>query len=373
MTKCIKCTHFPSCSGCSVQKELENLPKWKEFKAALKEFEGEIPLIVDQVVHYRHKAKLAVSCENFEIKIGLYKKGTHDVLEILDCPLHTPAINPALEKIKEALVSSGLSIYSEKTFLGVLRYVQLVEQRETGKVSLTFVVNGDASLLAAHPFFLEVQKKIGKDLHSLWINEKKTQDNAIFGTSWTLVVGDPTVVQKIACKPFYFHPASFCQVHLTIYERVIRRIELLMIKNTRVLELYAGIGVIGLCVAQSSKHIDCFENNKQAAIGFELSRAAQGTHNVSFYAKPSEEFDETIPYEVLIADPPRKGMSLQVIKKLAQVKTLKQLILLYCDSDSFIKDKKEFEELGFTLCIVETYLFFPGSDHIEVLAELKRI
>ena len=62
-----------------------------------------------------------------------------------------------------------------------------------------------------------------------------------------------------------------------------------------------------------------------------------------------------------------------LIKKIGKMNTLKQLILLYCDSESFIKDKKEFQKMGFDLCTVETYLFFPGTDHIEVLAELKRI
>jgi 23S rRNA (uracil1939-C5)-methyltransferase len=365
----IKCGYFPLCSGCRKQKDL-----FKHEKHTLLEetFKRKIPFIVDDVVGWRHKAKLAIGKEANELKIGLYQENSHKIVNIPDCPLHTNHLNPVLNEVYSCVQKTKISIYSEKTFQGILRYVQLVEENETGKISLTFVVNADLEEIKNHPFFQELESTLKNKLVNLWLNEKKTQDNSIFGAKWLKLRGNTYHVQKILNRPFAFHPAAFCQVHLKQYENVLKKIRSYCVNKPVVLELYAGVGTIGKNMIDLARSIDCFESNPFAKECFEESQKMKFDENIQFFPKPAEEFEEK-GYTLAILDPPRKGLSSKVLEKLLNLKTIEEMILLYCDADSFIKDVKIFEKNGFLLEEIETYLFFPGSDHIEVLGRIKRI
>ncbi len=366
----IQCRYFPVCSGCSMQKQLYSHPKHQMLESALK---LKVPFIVDEVIFWRHKAKLAIGKKDNELRIGLYQQNSHEIISIPDCPLHTHAINPILKDILKEISASGITVYSETSFRGVLRYIQLVEERNTKKVSLTFVVNEEFETIQSHPFFSFLKKAIASNLHSIWVNIKKTQDNVIFGKEWHLLTGHRHVCQEILGKPFYFHPASFCQVHLKQYENVLMKIREWVQPKVKVLELYAGIGTIGKSIADLVDSVDCYENNPYAFECFDLSQKAYLDKNVSFFPFSAEDFEEQDHFNCLILDPPRKGLSQTVFEKITKLKGIQEIIALYCDLDSFLKDLEKLKKRGWKLEKIESYLFFPGSDHIEILGFLKRI
>jgi 23S rRNA (uracil1939-C5)-methyltransferase len=365
----ISCDFFPRCSGCKNQKDLFNHFKHQQLENALNR---KVPFIVDQVTHYRHRAKLAIGGNHLDPKIGLYVEGSHEILPIPTCPLHTLGMNAVIEIIRQTILGSKITIYSEKTFQGILRYVQIVQKRDQDAYQLAFSVNLDTQLAKEHPFFEKLKERLQGRLKSLWLNEKKTKDNVIFSSKWELISGDDMLENRILNRPFYFHPATFCQVHLPIYERVLKRIRSWIYNKKVILELYAGIATIGKNLADLCKRIDSYEINPFAQAAFEKSQAAFFDENIRFYNKSSEEFEENDDYEIVLADPPRKGMSMKVLEKVLKLKKVNELFLLYCDCDAFLKDLKILNENGYELKEIESYLFFPGSDHIEILARLEK-
>ena len=367
--KTITCDYFPSCSGCKNQKKLFEQPKHELLE---KTFKKKIPFIVDVVTHYRHRAKLAIGGSSVDPKIGLYQERSHEILPIPSCPLHTKGMNEIIEVIRQAIVDSKASIYSEKSFKGLLRYVQIVQKRNAQEFQLAFSVNMELSKAKVDPFFQKLIQMMGKNLVSLWINEKKTQDNVIFSPNWLHLYGQEMMMNPILNKPFFFHPATFCQVHLPIYEMVLQKMRSWLYSKKNILELYAGVATIGKSLADLAIHIDCYEINPFSLAAFNRSQEEYHDKNVRFYNLSSEDFLESDEYEIVIADPPRKGMSDKVMKKIFQLKNVKELFLLYCDANSFLKDIKKLEENGFILKEVESYLFFPGSDHIEALRRLEK-
>lgn len=366
----IKCDYFPLCSGCQKQDEIGEQSRHRALEDALKR---KISLIVDGITFWRHKVKLAIGEKFSDPVMGLYKKNSHEIISIPNCPLHTRNINPALHIIKRCIQDSKISIYNEKTFKGFLRYVQVVEENLDGKLGITFVVNESLDEVKNHPFFSLVLQRLEGRISSLWLNEKMTKDNVIFGKNWLHVFGKTHTNQKILGKVYFFHPASFCQVHLKQYENVLNQIKNLVKPLACVLELYAGVGTIGKSLSEKVLSVDLYESNPSAQEGFLLANELHPDKNLQFFPKPAEDFIELKEYDTLIVDPPRKGMSLKVLEKVTRLANLREMILLYCDSDSFLRDVRFFEERSWRLTFVESYLFFPGSDHIEVLGKLEKI
>lgn len=140
--KLIDCPHFEQCSGCQYE-VWDDLPIYAQAKRFFLSYGVQLPFIQGDPNRWRVRAKLAIRFDG-KIHIGLFKKGTHNVLSIPNCQVHHPSINELTSRIAKALSKEGLSIYNETTFLGDLRYMQSVVQRETRKVQLSIVLNKDS-------------------------------------------------------------------------------------------------------------------------------------------------------------------------------------------------------------------------------------
>src|SRR5262249_23285034 len=106
----IACPHAPTCPGCTgIGRPLAALLDEKSARVAdaFGHFPALQPLAVapvraaDAVVDYRTRAKLAVAPG---ARIGLYARGTHDVLDLPQCRVLAPAIAEALGALR-ALVA----------------------------------------------------------------------------------------------------------------------------------------------------------------------------------------------------------------------------------------------------------------------------
>ncbi len=78
------------------------------------------------------------------------------------------------------------------------------------------------------------------------------------------------------------------------------------------------------------------------------------------------------PIDQSLADPPRKGLDQDVLNAINSTATLKQFIYISCGWNSFKRDCEALIEAGWTLKNVNGYVFFPGSDHIEILADFRK-
>src|SRR5690606_15536003 len=93
---------------------------------------------------YRSVAKLAVRPgPRGTFSIGLFRPGSHRVVDIRDCPLHRPEINGVIALLRELLPESELTPYNEETHEGDLRYVQIRSSHVSREMMLTFVVTTD--------------------------------------------------------------------------------------------------------------------------------------------------------------------------------------------------------------------------------------
>lgn len=374
----ILCPHFVSCSGCSVDTDVANINTFAEAQKFFSE-QGisDFKLNTGLACGWRCRAKLAVRGTQHEPLIGLYEAGSHVVVDIPKCRVHHPLINQAADLLRQWIKTNGIVPYQEKTGKGTLRYVEMAVDRENQKVQLVLILNQreDEALV------LEEQKKAIQNLweahpklwHSFWLNFNKRRDNIILGDRWLHLYGEVWLWDRFCGRHVCFHPASFAQANPEMFEKLLIKLQDKVPQGTHVVEFYAGGGVIGLTVLEKCKTLCCNEIVPLAEQCFNEScklLPLELKNKVTFVCGPAENQINLINsnIDVVIVDPPRKGIDEALLSRLCSKSTLKRLIYVSCGWKSFQKDCLKLLESGWKLTTAESFLFFPGSDHLEVLA-----
>eukprot|EP00434_Breviolum_minutum_P011354 symbB.v1.2.010019.t1/scaffold648.1/size176576/4 len=222
---------------------------------------------------WRSSAKLAVRAGVEGPKIGLFLPKSHDVFEALGCPAHHPAINEALEVILAACKAQKIRGYNESDGTGDLRYVKLDVQRSTSLVQATLVWNAATMEEAGRPLskFLTRLKRHENLWHSLWANfnaaDKHTSRILAYNQeAWQHFYGSRHLREILTsvpaaeemCVRLCFPPFVFRQANLCAFEDIVTKTRRFVPPNSAVVELYGGVGTIGLHLADlvsAARHV----------------------------------------------------------------------------------------------------------------------
>ena len=358
----IHCPHFNTCSGCTLDEQALRPPVYEK---ALRFFTSlgfkDVELVIANLTKWRVKAKLAVRGQLGNPLIGLFKERSHDVLKIPFCKVHNPLINESIELIRQSMIKENIEPYDEIKNKGILRYIQLVVNRQTNTVQLSLIVNSLEGALKLANFLQNEKPSLW---HSIWINVNIGQTNRILGDEWIFVSGSRDFKEKILHQDIYLSPAGFSQANMDLFESIVQAIVDNIDERAHVVEYYAGVGSIGLAVATKCRSLKAVEFTKEAKIMFEKA----GVKNTSYFVGPVKEFNYLLnDADTIIVDPPRKGLDPVLLKGLKEAKG-KKLIYVSCGYESFEKDAISLIEDGYLLTYAKTYLLFPGTNHIETLA-----
>lgn len=363
----IHCPHFNVCSGCSLDEQALNPPVYQKASGF---FESvglkNVPLVHEKLTHWRLKAKLAVRGTSQDPVIGLFKEGTHEVIDIPECKVHHPLINEAVLIIKKFIKKVGIEPYNELLRQGALRYLQLAVNRQSQTVQLSLIVN---SMDGALNLINCLQNEKPELWHSFWINLNKGQTNRILGDEWIFVSGSKDFEEKILDQKIYFSPAGFSQANLDLFEQIVKEIVDEVKSGAKIVEYYAGVGTIGLAVAQKASSLLAVEYTEEAKEMFNKACPEKAT----YFVGPVKDYTHFIDdADIVIVDPPRKGLDPHLIRALKKDSSVNTLIYVSCGFESFERDTKELLSARWTLRKAKTYLLFAGSDHIETLAFFYR-
>jgi 23S rRNA (uracil1939-C5)-methyltransferase len=372
----LECVHRPPCPGCP---RLGGLLASSPALEPLRELAGVHGLTLEVMErpaqHYRMRSRLAVRGRVREPKVGLFEQGSHWVADIPECLVHHAAVNRAADAVRRAIQVSGTPPYTEATHRGVLRYVQIVVERSSQRVQLVLVGNCEtAEPLAGLVSVL--QRELGAALHGLFFSAQIEQSNAILGPRCELIAGEQAVEEHIAGARAFFPPDAFGQSHLALYDDVVARIDSLVPDGADALELYAGVGAIGLALLPRAKRVRFNELGEGSLRGLELGLAALSDElraRASVHPGSAAQHVELLAdANVVIADPPRKGLAKELSHALAAAPP-ERFIYLSCDTGTFLRDTAlllaggRVKMTSLTACD-----FFPFTEHVESLAVFDR-
>lgn len=317
---------------------------------------------------FRLKAKLAVRKEGDKVVIGLFKEGTHDVIDKQGCMLHHPLINETLGVLKDLIKQLKIEPYDEKTHKGIIRYVQLLVN-QAGAVQVVLVVNGISDETKKLAFSLN--EKIPNI--SIWLNIQNKITNTIFSEHFEHLYGVNLFSYELMNKEIFFHPGAFCQANVIEFSKIIQLIDENLKKSTKALDLYSGVGLFGLCLEKHFEEIIFAETNPFSYEAFKVTAQALNFQKGQFIVQDAKEvLKNHLDADVVFIDPPRKGLEKAIKPLLGSLKAGTLVFYISCGNESLMRDLNELFPLGFNLKLAKSYQFFPGSKEIETLCILQK-
>ena len=175
------------------------------------------------------------------------------------------------------------------------------------------------------------------------------------------------LTDKILGYEYSYSPNGFFQINLPVYELALKEIKK-HIDTDKVLDLYAGVGTIGLSVARD-KELSLVECNKFAFEELEKNCPQRDKQAVLSNSEDALEYIQ--PDQTVIVAPPRAGCDKKLLEKFISTKP-QTIIYLSCNPATQARDLKIL--LGsnkYQIASVTPFNFFPRTPHLENLAILK--
>ena len=376
------CIVADKCGGCQwqhIKYDYQLIAKQNQVIQALERIGGFVNIPVNPVLvaaaslGYRNKVTYPLGiAATGHVQAGYYHKGTHKLINLNQCPVQDPRLNPLLAEVKLDIEKQGWSIYDETRHKGLIRHLGLRIGRRTGEMLLTLVVK-DRNLPGienqAQQWLQRYPQLVGVSL-----NRNSDRTNAIFGLETRCLAGVPYLREKFAGLDFQIRPDTFFQVYTETAEALLEVIqsELNLQGHEVLVDAYCGIGTLTLPLAKQAKHIIGLELQstavKQAIVNAQENRINNVTFQVGAVEKILQNL-EIIP-DVVLLDPPRKGCEDNVIKTLRNLKP-SRIVYVSCKVSTLARDLKLLCENGlYRLTRVQPADFFPQTAHVEAAAFL---
>ncbi len=307
---------------------------------------------------YRTKIEYSFTGPAGHLSFAFHKRGNFREMYLLPggCALISPEANAAALEILAMINSLNLSTSDVKTLI----------IREAKKPGSRVAV-----------LYLKRQDIVLPDMKSPRLNgfvaaysnplSPMSQVDAIL-SAW----GDDFVTEELLGGKFSYGFDCFFQNNMELFEEALKEIRGAAFKCGKLVDLYSGVGVIGLTLRDLADKVYAVESSANSAKYAALNASANGAANFEMVCSLSEKtaddlFDGT---DILVLDPPRAGLHNKVIKRIMEILP-KRIIYLSCnpitqgrDAAFFLEKYKIIRSAGFD--------FYPNTPHAETLLVFEK-
>ncbi len=329
------CPYFETCGGCqyqmiSYEKSLET--KYNNVVNYFRKNNLDIrPILIkcDSPFNYRNKIILKV----VNSKIGYYKNNSHDIVEIDKCLIAGNKINDVIKYISKVNIINGEVIIRTNYKGDVLIIINTLD-------------NIDISYLK------EIPNLIGVVLN----------DKTIFGVNY--------FKEEINGLTYNVAYDAFFQVNRYVCSKMFNLIENFVCASDYVLDLYSGVGALGLTAAKKAKKVLGVEINKNAVDNANSNALLNNLNNANFIYSDAGDIESIdFAFNKLIVDPPRNGLSKGTIDFI-NAKLPDEIMYISCDYHTQVRDLKllnNYEIINSYICDMFSYTY-----HVECVSVLCR-
>lgn len=377
------CPVFLKCGGCALRHinyNAESEIKQNRVYETIKRIGG-VDLAPKPIIsatapdRYRNKAQYPISAEG---KAGFYAFHSHRIIPQTDCLLQPQEFCGIVKEVEKWVENNKISVYDEISHKGLLRHLYVRKAEATSELMITFVINGN-TLPRTNEIIEKLRDLCGENLKSVQININTADTNVILGDTCRVLYGDGYITDILCGVKVRLSPLSFYQVNREMAEKLYEKAkEYAKPQGKDILDLYCGAGTIGLSMAREAKSIIGVEIVPEAIEDAKFNAAQNGIENVRFIcgdaAKAAEELaKERITPETVIVDPPRKGLTPELIETIATEFAPERVVYVSCDVATLARDLKFFAERGYNLVEYTPVDLFPRTAHVETVAVLVKL
>ena len=378
-----ECPVAKLCGGCDfwhTDYEEESRLKAERVRSCLNRIGGErleeVPILSAPTCYgYRNKAQYPVAIKKGRAYAGFFRAGTHDVVENRRCLILPEETDRVKDIVMDYVNQYRVSVYDEAQHKGLLRHIYVRRGPVSGQVLVCLVVNG-RKLPRIEALTDRLKAVPGFTTLVLSVNTKK--GNAVLGDEFITLYGPGYIEDTLCGLNFRLSPRSFYQVNhhqaQRLYEAAIFQAEIT--KNDTVLDLYCGVGTITLAMAGAAGKVIGVEVIPQAVEDARDNAKRNGIENAEFFCGDAgsaalELEKQGIKADVVVVDPPRKGLNADTIEALARFAP-RRIVYVSCDPATLARDVALLKERGYTLKNALAADLFPRCAHVESVCTLVR-
>ena len=377
------CPYFPRCGGCALRHmdyEQELALKQAHVQSCLTRIGGQtisaLPITgAAQTDGYRNKVQFPVQEQDGRPVAGFFSDKTHRVIPVRHCRIQPDCADAIRGAVLAWMEQYHIRAYDEQTHTGYIRHIYIRFGAESGQILVCIVANCAqlpkkkqlvTALLAAEP-----------GITTIVFSPNTKKGNTVLGAEFHPLYGDGTITDTLCGLQFRLSAPAFYQVNHAQAERLYEKAVQLagLTGNETVLDLYCGTGTITLCLARHAKKAIGVEIVPQAIEDAKFNAAQNGMENAEFFCMDAGQAakmlaDRRTRPDVIVVDPPRKGVSADVIEAIRTMAP-QRVVYVSCDPATLARDLKLLTAAGYTLQTAEAFDLFPRCAHVETVVLLS--
>ncbi len=339
------CSHFDECGGCTWQDLNYNDQlafKRKQVSDCIERIGKLDSVAVERVVgsaelfHYRNKMEFSFHVhEEKGFTLGLHRRGHFDDIFDLDtCYLQPDICNGIVAWVRNYIREHDIPVYDVYRHTGFARFLMFRLGKRTGHVMVNLVTNtGD---MTGRRRFVDGLRAEFPDITTIVHNQNGQKSNVATGEIEKVLYGAGFIEEKLFGKRFRIRANAFFQTNSIQTETLYRTaFDMLQPQSTdRALDLYCGTGSIGLLLSDHVAEVvgvelvgDAIKTARENAMINEVENVTFHEGFVKEFLKTREATDD--PFDIVIVDPPRAGMSPKALKRMLRLEQ-KKLLYISC-------------------------------------------
>ncbi len=406
------CPHFGPCGGCTLLDRPYEEQLRRKHRLVVERCAAEPTLAGVEVqpivaaphpLLYRNRLLYPLARERGRIVGGFFRAGTHELVDVRHCAIQDPAITEIATRARAILERLGVGVHplpgtttkdgsaprcGARAGGGAadVRALAVRLAPGTGEVLVGLVTT--AGVFPQGAAFAERVREAGVGLRSASgravsvvsvvrsLNDAET--NVVLGSRSLPLLGRDHLSDRFAGLRLRISLESFSQPNSTAARTVLREIEAGCggASAGRLVDGYAGVGAFALALAPRFRDVVALESTAAAVRDGRENARVNGRANVRF---EEGRFEDRLPEAVgdggialLLLDPPRSGLSPRAVAAVVRARP-ERIAYLSCSPATLARDLARLAAAGHRVERVTPHDFFPQTDHVEVLAWLRRV
>ena len=285
-------------------------------------------------------------------KVGFFRARSHDVIDAPDCLLQPMAATRLRGAFRDWMAAHHIPAYDEKAHRGLLRHFYVRTNRK-GQSLCAVIANGEA--LPQEAALVQALRQAEPNLVGVVLSVNREKTNVILGKTYRTLWGQDYLEDTLCGLEFRLSVPSFYQVNReqaeVLYGRALAFAGLT--GRETVVDLYCGIGTITLVMARQAGRAIGAEVIPAAVEDAQANARRNGVENAEFLCADAGQAAQELARrglrpDVICVDPPRKGISPEVVEAIVQMAP-QRVVYVSCDPATLGRDVKRLREGGYQL------------------------
>jgi len=370
-----RCRYFERCGGCnyqhaSYQEQLKI--KTSVLKENLQRL-AKLELPEEPVVHpsppwnYRNRSRLQVRSEG-DFELGYFKISSDGVLPVEECPISSPLINRAIGVLWE--------LGRSRRIPAALREIELFADADDARLLVELYLDsrldGRARATAGEAIADQLCGALPEVATVYAFGQNISRARRVGHTSDApgRVIYPGEFRYRSGTAAFRVSGGSFFQVNRFLVEELAT----LVTRGSGgelALDLYAGVGLFTVGLAERFRHIVGVESAQSSAADLKHNcppnvKTVHAPVDAYFAGKGARSRPQLV-----VADPPRAGLGERVAQALVKLDS-PRIRYVSCDPATLARDLSLLRTGGYRVEQVHLIDLFPQTYHIESVVELVR-